>query len=199
MRQKSLTRSILQPLAIALGLAVVVRGAMRIYSIPSASMSPTLQIGDHIVVTPYFDGDPRRGDVVVFRMPSDPGALVVKRVIGVPGDLIDSRLGRVRIGEHTLTEPYLLADAATGAIEAQIVPPRSYFVMGDNRANSLDSRSWGTLPREQIVGRARMVLWSSSWSGGDGDSADAANASPLTAEGDRARRDAGLRIFKWVE
>src|ERR1043166_1116247 len=182
MRQKSLARSILQPIAIAVGLAVVVRGAMRIYSIPSASMSPTLQVGDHIVVTPYFDGDPHRGDVVVFRMPSDPRELAVKRVIGVPGDLIDSRLGRVRIGEHALSEPYVLADATTGAIEAQIVPPRCYYVMGDNRANSLDSRSWGTLPREQIVGRARMVLWSSIWSGGDGDSTDAANASPLTSQ-----------------
>lgn len=195
MRSRSLARSILQPIAIALGLAVVVRGAMRIYSIPSSSMSPTLQVGDHIVVTPYFDGSPQRGDVVVFRMPSSPRELAVKRVIAVPGDLIDSRLGRVRIGTRTLAEPYVLTEAASGAIDAQIVPPRCYYVMGDNRANSLDSRSWGTLPREQIVGRARMVLWSS----GDGDSTDAANASPLTTQRTNARGDASQRIFKWVE
>ncbi|HEV7921875.1 MAG TPA: signal peptidase I [Thermoanaerobaculia bacterium] len=172
--QKSTARVILEPLAIAIALALLVRHAFfRIYSIPTESMVPTLEVGDHIVVTPYRFGDkPRPGDVIVFRAPSGSDELLVKRVIAVPGDLIDSRSGRVRIGGHALAEPYVLQSAASGAIPAQIVPGDSYFVMGDNRANSADSRSWGVVPAALVAGRARLVLWSS----GDGDSAPTARA-----------------------
>ncbi|HKO56021.1 MAG TPA: signal peptidase I, partial [Thermoanaerobaculia bacterium] len=148
-KQKSTARLILEPLAIAVALALLVRHTFfRIYAIPSESMAPTLEVGDHIVVTPYRFGDqPRAGDVIVFRAPSGADELLVKRVIAVPGDLIDSRAGRVRIGGRALPEPYLLDPAASGAIQAQIVAGDSYFVMGDNRANSSDSRSWGLVPR----------------------------------------------------
>src|ERR1051325_8396694 len=124
MQHKSTARVILEPLAIAVALALLVRHAFfRIYSIPSESMIPTLEVGDHIVVTPYRFGDkPRPGDVIVFRAPSGADELLVKRVIAVPGDLIDAREGRVRIGGHALPEPYLLEPAASGAIQAQIVP-----------------------------------------------------------------------------
>ncbi|HVR38753.1 MAG TPA: signal peptidase I [Thermoanaerobaculia bacterium] len=195
MRSKSVARTILQPIAIAVGLAMLVRGAMHIYSIPSESMAPALQVGDHILVTPYLASAPERGDVIVFRSITDTRELAVKRVVGVPGDYIDSRLGRTRIGTHTLPEPYVLREAATGAISAQLVPENCYFVMGDNRANSLDSRSWGWLPREQIVGRAQLVLWSS----GNGESNDAANASPMSDERVVRRADDAVRIFKWIE
>lgn len=172
--QKSTARVILQPLVIAVALALLVRHAFfRIYAIPSESMAPTLEVGDHIVVTPYRFGDkPRPGDVIVFRAPSGADELLVKRVIAIPGDLIDSRSGRVRIGGRALPEPYLFQPAASGAIPAQIVPGDSYFVMGDNRANSSDSRSWGIVPHSLVAGRARLVLWSS----GDGDSPPTARA-----------------------
>jgi len=167
-------------MAIAIALALLARGAFRMYAIPSASMAPTLQVGDHILVTPYrapFLADrPERGDVVVFRSPLDANELLVKRVVAVPGDLLESRAGRVCIGNHAIPEPYLLAPAESGAISAQIIPADSYFVMGDNRANSYDSRNWGALPRELVVGRARMILWSS----GDGSSQPAAHAATLS-------------------
>lgn len=189
MRSKSLLRMTAQPIAIAIALALLVRGAVHIYSIPTASMAPTLEPGDQIVVTPYFRSIPERGHVVVFERD---GELLVKRVVAVPGDLIDSRLGRVRIGGYTLPEPYVLRQAASGAIPAQIIAADSYFVMGDNRDDSLDSRSWGVVPREQIVGRARMVLWSSPPLG---EAAHASGASETSVR----RVHGPARLFKWIE
>ncbi|HEY0141889.1 MAG TPA: signal peptidase I [Thermoanaerobaculia bacterium] len=193
MRTKSLARTLLQPIGIAIVLAMVVRAAVHIYAIPSASMAPTLVTGDQVVVTPYFLGQPHRGDVVVFRSPLAADELMVKRVIGVPGDLIDSRLGRVRVGTHTLVEPYVARQAATGAIPAQIVPSGSYFVLGDNRDDSLDSRSWGVVPHDAIVGRARMILWTSPLTGREQISASTISAHETAARTRRARH-----IFKWV-
>lgn len=152
-----LLKLIVQPLAIAIVLAAAVRSFVHIYAIPSASMSPTLDVGDHIVVTAYpHAAQPQRGDIVVFRAPRS-NDVVVKRVIATPGDLIESRNGRVIISGHALAEPYLRAPASSGEIAAQIIPAGCYFVMGDNRADSLDSRSWGVLPRERIIGRAHIV------------------------------------------
>jgi signal peptidase I len=130
-------RLILQPIVIALPLAFAARAAVRIYAIPSASMAPTLQAGDRIIVTPYH-GAPARGDVIVFHAPSSSDDLMVKRIAGTPGDAIDAGAGRI-----------------------VVVPAGCYFVVGDNRQDSFDSRNWGPLPRDFIVGRARMVLWSS--------------------------------------
>lgn len=167
----------LEPIALAIALALIVRSAFfRIYAIPSESMAPTLEVGDHILVTPYRDLEPARGDVVVFHAPDGSDELLVKRIVGTPGDLIEARAGRVLIGGHAITEPYLRAQAASGAIPPQIVPGDCYFVMGDNRANSFDSRSWGVLPRTLVAGRVRMVLWSS----GDGTSQPAARAHTRT-------------------
>lgn len=189
---KPLLRTILEPIAVAIALALLVRGAVRLYSIPSASMAPTLHRGDQIVVTPYFRGAPRRGDVVVFEWPMDPRVLMVKRVVAVPGDMIDSRLGRVRLGGYTLTEPYVQHPASSGAIPAQVVPAGAYFVLGDNRMDSVDSRSWGVVPRERIVGRARLVLWSSRPLG------EVVRASNAHRDRDgRPARDG--RLFKWIE
>lgn len=159
----STLRVILQPLAIALVLAFAVRASrVAIYSIPSTSMHPTLQSGDTIVVTPYRSGErPSHGDVVVFRSPSAPDHMVVKRVIAKAGDLVEARDGRVVLRGHTLPEPYVAPAAVTGAFHPLIVPADSYFVLGDNRADSFDSRQWGVVPHDAIAGRARLILWSS--------------------------------------
>lgn len=195
MIKKSTLRLILEPIAIAVVLAVLARMAVRLCTIPSTSMTPTLQVGDLIVVTRYV-GEPSRGDVVVFRAPGHEHDLVVKRVIATPGDLIDARLGRVRIGGHTLAEPYLLDQAQSGAIDAQLVPSGCYFVMGDNRGDSFDSRNWGVLPRDLIVGRARLILWSS----GLGDGSRAVNATPRSpALSVITRKPRFDRVFKWIE
>ncbi|MEA2329797.1 MAG: signal peptidase [Thermoanaerobaculia bacterium] len=169
MTQKSPLRLIAEPLLISIVLAFGVRAAMRLYVIPSSSMAPTLIPGDHIVVTPYrFGKTPDRGDVIVFRSPRAADELMIKRVIGTPGDLVETRAGRVIVCGHALPEPYVVAQATSGAISPQIIPADSYFVLGDNRADSLDSRSWGVLPRAAVVGRARLVLWSSDARGGSG-------------------------------
>jgi signal peptidase I len=192
MRTKSLLRTVLEPLAVAIALAAVARAAVHIYSIPSRSMAPTLEVGDQIVVTRYLRSRPERGHVIVFRSPRGGDELLVKRVIAVPGDLIDSRLGRVRIGGHTLPEPYVLRVAATGAIDSQIVPADSYYVLGDNRDDSLDSRSWGVVPRTAVVGRARLVLWSV-------DMLNAGRASARPSRPASGRTPSRTRLFKWIE
>ncbi|HXH93783.1 MAG TPA: signal peptidase I [Thermoanaerobaculia bacterium] len=162
MQSKSAIRLIVEPLAIAIALAFLVRATIRIYVIPSFSMAPTLMAGDHIVVTPYrFRSEPQAGDVIVFRSPHAAGELMVKRVIGTPGDLVETREGRVIVRGHAIAESYLAAQASTGLIPPQLVPANSYFVLGDNRTDSLDSRSWGLLPRADVLGRARLILWSS--------------------------------------
>jgi signal peptidase I len=166
MPSRTLLLTIFQPLAVAIVLALALRSMVRVYAIPSASMHPTLRVGDHIVVVP--DRHPARGEVIVFRSPGSPDELMVKRIIAAPGDLIATTNGRVTIGSHALPEPYLADPAASGAIQPQIVPAGCYYVLGDNRANSWDSRSWGVLPRDLVVGRAVMVLWSS----GDGTDSD---------------------------
>lgn len=135
-RSVTTARVLLTPLAIAMALAFAVRTAVHIYAIPSASMAPTLQAGDHIVVTTYH-GAPQRGDIIVFRALSS-DELMVKRIAGMPGDAVDAGAGRT-----------------------VIVPAGCVFVIGDNRVDSFDSRHWGPLPSDRIVGRARLVLWSS--------------------------------------
>ena len=192
MKSRSVVRTIAQPFAVALALGLLARGAVHIYSIPTASMVPTLEVGDQIVVTRYFGGRPERGHVVVFRSP-ETGEVLVKRVVGLPGDLIDSRLGRVRVGGYTLPEPYLASAADSGAVDSQIVPADTYFVLGDNRADSLDSRNWGAVHRSRIVGRARLILWSAPVDGGD--TARASTPSPDIHAKSRAQ---GRRLFKWL-
>lgn len=186
-------RTIFKPIAIALALGLLARAAVHIYSIPSASMAPTLEPGDQIVVTPYFfGGAPERGHIVVFRSPGGDD-MIVKRIVGVPGDLVESRLGRLRVGGYTVAEPYVRRVTATGSIASQLIPQESYFVLGDNRDDSIDSRSWGVVPRSAIVGRARMILWSSPLDAPD---------SALAATADRDARSSGrpkrARLFKWV-
>jgi len=192
MRRKSAVRLVAEPIALAIALAFLVRGLVHLYTIPSDSMQPALRPGDHIVVVPYMHGGkPQRGDVVVFRRG---GSVLVKRVIATPGDLIETHLGRVTIGGHTLVEPYLAQQDATTTIDPQIVPADCYFVMGDNRVVSLDSRSWGVLRRDEIVGRARMVLWSSR----DASSEPAARASARTSAA-QPSAPSTLRLFHPIE
>lgn len=183
-RNRSMARTILQPLAAAVLLALLLRLVVHVYEIPSDSMLPTLRPGDRILVVRYFNHGPDRGDVVVFESPAGNGELLVKRVIGLPGDLVDSRMGRLRVGGYTVPEPYLLQQAATGEIETQVVPSDSYFVLGDNREVSIDSRSRGPIPAGAVVGHAQLILWSSTnASANDGHSRDAG----------------GIRLFKCIE
>lgn len=177
-----------------LGLAF--RTACRIYAIPSASMQPGLQPGDHILVTNAgLRNSLERGDVIVFHSPSDPQQLLVKRVIGLPGDLIESRSGRLTIGGHAVAETYVPAAASTGSIAPQLVPPDCYFVLGDNRADSFDSRNWGFLPRGLVTGRARLVLWSSAGAAPGSTARASSRATPASANVPGIRWD---RVFRLI-
>ena len=155
-------RVIVQPILAAVVLAIAVRSALiGIYAIPTGSMQPTLQIGDRILVTRYFSQSAQRGDVVVFRSPNEE-ELLVKRIVAVGGDFIEARNGHLIIGGHAVSEPYLPASTVTTGVSSQRVPPDYYFVLGDNRFDSLDSRAWGAVPRNLVVGHARLVLWSAA-------------------------------------
>jgi signal peptidase I len=180
----SAARILLIPLALSVAAGLLVRTAiLQSFSIPSSSMAPTLEPGDHILVTPYdglFRGEPRSGDVVVFW--SEPhGELFVKRIVGMPGDLIEIREGAVVRNGRPLSEPYTIASFEQTAMSRRPLHEREYFVMGDNRPNSVDSRAWGPVRRDQIVGRARIIFWSA----GTGVSDTAANAMPRVSSAPR--------------
>lgn len=136
------------------------------FIVSGASMEETFHSGDYLIVdqvTYYFD-DPERGDVIVFRYPGDPSKFFIKRVIGLPGDTISIVDGTVTIENEahpdgfTLTESYIEDMPLSPPLE-ETLGEREYFVMGDNRDESSDSRSWGVLQKERIVGRAWLRLF----------------------------------------
>jgi signal peptidase I len=149
------------------------------YRIPSSSMEPTLhcagaglgctaRFSDRVLANRfiYHFTDPKRGDIVVFETPQrarqdcGAGGTFVKRIIGLPGETWEMRNGVVYINGRRLREPYVHRDRRdldTSAPEK--IPPSSYFVMGDNRAQSCDSRVWGALPRENLIGKVFAVYW----------------------------------------
>jgi signal peptidase I len=154
-------------LLVAVGAAFGVRiWVAQTYLIPSASMEPTLMIGDRILVNKlsYHLHGVGRGDIIVFAKPpketSDPTIKdLVKRVIGLPGEVISSSGGQVFIDGKPLREPWLPPGTVTTGIVRQKIPPNEYFVMGDNRSDSQDSRFFGPIPRSLIVGRAVLRIW----------------------------------------
>jgi signal peptidase I len=111
---------------------------------------------------------PERGDVVVFRYPRDPSRDFIKRIIGVPGDTVSIANGVVSVNGTVLEENYINGGANTD-METKVVPEGSYFVMGDNRPNSSDSRNWGFVPEENIIGKAMFSYWPMSELGGVGN------------------------------
>jgi signal peptidase I len=149
------------------------------FTIPSGAMQPTLLVGDYIMVdkSAYRGRAPQRGDIVVFAYPQDERRDFIKRIIGMPGDTVVVRGQQVLVNDRALAEPYVKLDGTTPArastqpgfcayayaCEPTKVPADSYFVMGDNRDNSQDSRSWGFVRREKIKGKAYMIYW--SWDG----------------------------------
>jgi signal peptidase I len=134
------------------------------FYIPSGSMLPTLEENDRVLVNKlsYDLHDVSRGDIVVFETPSPAEGQIrdlIKRVVGLPGETVEVRDGHVLIDGRTLQEPYLASGVTTGPLEPQKVPPDHYFVMGDNRANSRDSRFFGPINESLIVGRAFVRVW----------------------------------------
>lgn len=181
---KSRLRENIEAIIIAVILALFIRTfIIQAFKIPSGSMLPTLQIGDHILVNkfiygvklPYLNtnlipvGEPERDAIIVFRYPEEPDKDFIKRVIAVPGDVLEIRNKKVFVNHEPLEHPYAVY-TDTHVIPAQVnprdnlgpitVPPDSYFVMGDNRDNSYDSRFWGFVDASEIRGKAFIIYWS---------------------------------------
>jgi signal peptidase I len=168
-RTRSSAKSILEWLGVILGallVALLIKTfLLQAFYIPSRSMEPTLRIGDRVLVNKlsYKMHDINRGDIVVFERPPDepPDAIkdLIKRVIALPGETISSQNGKVFIDGRPLDEPYLEAGTMTENLPPTLVPEGHVFVMGDNRSDSRDSRYFGPIEEELVVGRAFVRIW----------------------------------------
>ena len=132
-------------------------------TIPTGSMLPTIQLQDRLVVDElsYKLSEIKRGDVIVFHplaTVDSSGDLWIKRVIGVPGDKVEIKEGMVLVNDQALTEPYEMAKP-NYTFGPLVIPKDSYFVLGDNRNDSVDSHYWGVLPAKNVVGRALFRYW----------------------------------------
>jgi signal peptidase I len=186
-KKKHIVREYAESIIIAVILALIIRTfVVQAFKIPSASMEDTMLIGDHLLVNkfiygikiPFVDGrflkirDPQRGDVIVFEYPEDPSKDFIKRVIGTPGDtiqVINKKVyvnGKLYVNPHEVhKEPDMIPEAQNPRDNMQPikVPENSYFVMGDNRDRSYDSRFWGFVKIDKIKGLAFIKYW--SWDG----------------------------------
>ena len=188
--KKSTLREYFESIVIAVILALFVRTfIVQAFKIPTGSMEENLLIGDHLLVNKFVFGPTessvehallpvgtiKRLDIVVFKYPEEPDRDFIKRVIGLPGDTVELRAKKVYINGNALVEPYVhfLEQPGHGSDAAEVtsfdvrerygpvtVPPNQYFVMGDNRDNSQDSRYWGFLPRDYVKGKALLIYWS---------------------------------------
>lgn len=191
MREKSKIRQYAESIAIAALLAIFVRSfVVEAFTIPSGSMEPTLLVGDYllasrlsyVVKVPFTDvvlfrlGEPKRGDIVIFRYPLDPSKDFVKRIIAKGGDTVEIKDKVVYVNGLKVDEGYAHFLDHTVIPGSQVprdnlnpvkVPKNCYFAMGDNRDNSSDSRFWGFLKADDLVGKAEIIYFSLD---GDADS-----------------------------
>ena len=186
--KKSVVREYFESIVIAVILALFVRTwVVQAFKIPTGSMENNLLIGDHLLVNKFIFGPTplalgravlpvrsiRRGDIVVFKYPDEPDRDFIKRVIGLPGETIELRNKKVFVNGQPLDEPYVhfltppsndYQEVTSSDVRERFgpvtVPAAQYFVMGDNRDNSQDSRYWGFLPRGHVKGKALMIYWS---------------------------------------
>lgn len=147
----------------------VVRARSQIYQTPSQAMEPALLPGDHVIVhqVAYQAADPQQGDVVIYRYPDENGKRFLHRVIGLPGDQIAIRDQVVYVNGEALSEPYTrhsdrssMAGHVRDHLPPITVPPETYFLMGDNREESLDSRFLGPINKAHVLGRVLFIYWS---------------------------------------
>src|SRR5687768_1712531 len=185
--QKSTAREYFESIVVAVILALFIRTfVVQAFKIPTGSMEPNLLVGDHLLVNKFVFAPAatslerfvlpmraiRHGDIIVFKFPEEPERDFIKRVVGVPGDTVELRNREVFINGQKIDEPYAhyLFPVGEGPESTSFdvrerygpvtVPDRHYFMMGDNRDNSQDSRYWGFLPEHYVKGRALTIYWS---------------------------------------
>ena len=188
--KKSTAREYFESIVIAVILALFVRTfVLQAFKIPTGSMENNLLIGDHLLVNKFIDaptatslersllpiGAIHRGDVLVFKYPVEPDRDFIKRVIGLPGETLELKNKKIFIDGKPLDEPYVhfleephrnaeLSEVTSSDVRENYgpvkVPPNQYFMMGDNRDNSADSRYWGFMPRDYVKGKALLIYWS---------------------------------------
>ena len=154
---RDVLETIIPAVVIALLINLLLAQATRVYG---HSMEPNLETNQRLVVekVTYHFREPQRGDVVVLRLPDHSRELLIKRVIGLPGERVAIHDGKVFINGEPLDEPYL-RQPTRGRMDEVLVPDRHVFVLGDNRSASNDSRTFGPVPYEAIVGRAWLSYW----------------------------------------
>ena len=182
--KKGVLRENIEAILVAIVIALFIRTfVVQAFKIPSGSMKQTLLIGDHILVNKFAYGvkipylhktlipidNPQRGDIVVFRYPVDPSKDFIKRVIGIPGDVVEIRDKKLYINGQRVnhdygmhTDPRIFGENARPRdnFGPVTVPPHSLFVMGDNRDESFDSRFWGFVDYKALLGKAFIIYWS---------------------------------------
>ena len=187
--KRSRFRENVEAILIAVIIALFIRTfVVQAFKIPSGSMKPTLQVGDHILVNKFIYGvkipylstvvlpvkDPQRGDIVVFKFPVDPRKDFIKRVIALPGDVVEIRDKTIFINARRVNHDFgVFSDPRTIAgnltprdnLGPITVPKDALFVMGDNRDESFDSRFWGFVPIRDVSGKAFIIYW--SWDSDD--------------------------------
>ena len=161
-----LVREVIETIVLTVLMFLVIRFAVQNFNIDGHSMEPGLHDQELVLVDKwtYLFHPPFRGDVIVFVAPPQPSQDYIKRVIGVPGDVITIQDTTVIVDGVALKETYVNPRNQGATFEDRhifnmVVPPDDYFVLGDNRANSSDSRVWGFVPKQNIIGRAALVYW----------------------------------------
>lgn len=161
-----LVREVIETVVLTILMFLIIRFAVQNFNIEGTSMEPRLHDKELILVDKwtYLFRPPTRGDVIVFVAPPAPSQDYIKRVIAIPGDTLTIINTTVIVDGVTLNETYVDPARqgnpyADKVIKNLVIPPNDYFVMGDNRAGSSDSRAWGFVPRQNIIGRAALVYW----------------------------------------
>ena len=177
-------RELLEAVILAIIVFILIHTSIRNFKVEGSSMNPTLESGQHLIVNklvysqldmdrlsriiPFWQAEtpdtryaihpPKRGEVIVFHFPRDPSKDFVKRVVGLPGEEVEIRQGKVYINGQALTEPYLdrLDNSRVGPMSLR---EKEYFVLGDNRRSSNDSRIWGPVSETYVVGKVWFVYW----------------------------------------
>jgi signal peptidase I len=184
---KSTVRDVVETLVLTAVIFLLVRAVVQNFKVEGRSMEPTLRNGQYLLINKavywhldgqlvdrifpgsapapemqdgavYLFGEPRRGDIVVFRFPRDPSRDFIKRIIAIPSDTVEIRQGRVYVN-NTLVDEFYINEIPNYSMPPERMSPGRYFVLGDNRNNSSDSHVWGPVPRDNIIGKAWLSYW----------------------------------------